>query len=56
MTHVYIGGVEPLWVGSFLLYLLKKNLIDLFFIIIVKELCEEVLRKKFKKMYVKFVE
>jgi hypothetical protein len=25
-THVYIGGVEPFWLGSFLLYLLKKKL------------------------------
>jgi hypothetical protein len=54
---VYIGGVEPFWVGSFLLYLfLKKNLDNPLFIIIVKELWEEVLREKFQKIYVKFVE
>lgn len=50
------------WCGTSLgwvilvIFVEKKTWMTHFFIIIVKELCEEVLRKKFEKMYVKFVE
>jgi hypothetical protein len=45
-THAYMGGGEPFGVGPLFLCLLKKSLGDQFSMVIVREVCGEVLGRK----------